>query len=139
MRPGSSNFASQGVDAAVSPLYWWSASNWRNRVSVPLTFGLPPDACNVLDKRAPTPFYGSELMSQAALQWSPAYCLRKDRFKFQHNRLGDEPAFVLVEKGEAPAAFVSGTRERSTKDPIGYAPTALTGFAVAYIVDDPDN
>ncbi len=139
LAPGSSNFAGDGVDAAVSPVYWWSASNWRNRVSVPLTFGLPPDACDVLDKRAPTPFYGSELMSQAALQWSPAYCLRKDRFKFQHNSLGDEPAFALVEKGEAPAAFVSGTRERSTSDPVGYAPTALTGFAVAFIVDNPGN
>jgi hypothetical protein len=136
---GSSNFSGEGVDAAVSPVYWWSASNWRNRVSVPLTFGLPPDACDVLDKRAPTPFYGSELMSQAALQWSPAYCLRKDRFKFQHNSLGDEPAFALVEKGEAPAAFVSGTRERSTSDPVGYAPTALTGFAVAFIIDNPGN
>ncbi|MBC7632219.1 hypothetical protein [Aeromicrobium sp.] len=139
LQPGSNNFSNEGVDAAVSPVYWWSESNWRNRVTVPLSFGLPPDACDVLDKRAPTPFYGSELMSQAALQWSPAYCLRKDRFKFQHNRLGDEPAFALVEKGEAPAAFVSGNRERSTTDPIGYAPTALTGFAVAFIVDRPGN
>ncbi len=139
MRAGSNNFANEGVDAAVSPLYWWSESNWRNRVTVPLTFGLPPDACDVLDSRAPTAIYGSELMSQAALQWAPAYCLRKDRFKFQHNRLGDEPAFALVEKGDAPAAFVSGDREQSTEVRIGYAPTAVTGFAVAYIVDEPDN
>lgn len=139
MEPGSSNFANEGVDAAVSPVYWWSASNWRNRVTVPLSFGLPPDACTVLDSRAPTAFYGSELMSQAALQWSPAYCLRKDRFKFQHVTLGDEAAFALVEKGAAPAAFVSGTRERETTDPVGYAPTALTGFAIAFIVDQPDN
>lgn len=138
-QPGSSNFANEGVDAAVSPVYWWSESNWRNRVAAPLSFGLPPDACDVLDKRAPTAFYGSELMSQAALQWSPAYCLRKDRFKFQHNSLGDEPAFALVEKGEAPAAFVSGTRERATSEPVGYAPTALTGFAIAFVVDNPDN
>ncbi len=139
MAPGSSNFANEGVDAAVSPVYWWSESNWRNRISVPLTFGLPPDACDVLDKRAPTAFYGSELMSQAALQWSPAYCLRKDRFKFQHNRLPDAAAFVLMEKGEAAAAFVSGNRERTTQDPVGYAPTAVTGFEVSYIVDKPDN
>ncbi|KAA1376032.1 hypothetical protein [Aeromicrobium fastidiosum] len=139
LRAGSNNFAGEGVDAAVSPLYWWSASNWKNRIAVPLTFGLPPDACTVLDSRAPTAFYGSELMSQAALQWAPAYCLRQDRFKFQHNRLGDDPAFALLEKGGAPAAFVSGKRERSTKDPVGYAPTAITGFAVSYIIDEPDN
>jgi hypothetical protein len=140
LRPGSNNFANEGVDAAVSPLYWWSESNWRNRITVPLTFGLAPDACDVLDPRAPTAFYGSELMSQAALQWSPAYCLRKDRFKFQLNRLGDEPAFSLIEKGEASAAFVSDTREKSSKEEsFGYAPTAVTGFAISYIIDEPDN
>lgn len=138
-RPGASNFASEGVHAAVSPVFWWSESNWRNRIAVPLSFGLPPDACTVLDSRAPTAFYGSELMSQASLQWAPAYCLSKKRFKFQHNRLGDEPAFSLVEKGGAPAAFVSGGREADTTERIGYAPTAVTGFAVAYIVDEPDN
>jgi hypothetical protein len=138
-RPGATNGANEGVDAAVSPVYWWSESNWRNRITVPLTFGLPPDACDVLDSRAPTAFYGSELMSQASLQWAPAYCLDKKRFKFQHNRLGDEPAFALVENGGAPAAFVSGEREADTTEPIGYAPTAVTGFAVAYVVDEPDN
>ncbi|KQX75934.1 hypothetical protein [Aeromicrobium sp. Root472D3] len=138
-RPGASNFASEGVDAAVSPVYWWSASNWRNRITVPITFGLPPDACDVLDSRAPTAFYGSELMSQASLQWAPAYCLNTKRFKFQHNRMGDEPAFTLVENGTAPAAFVSGTREADGDEPIGYAPTAVTGFAIAFIVDEPDN
>ena len=137
--PGSNNFAGDGVDAAVSPVYWWSASNWQNRVSVPLTFALPPDACDILDKRAPTAFYGSELMSQAALQWSPAYCLRKDRFKFQHNSMGDEPAFTLVQTGGASAAFVSGTRDQNVTDQIAYAPTALTGFAVSFIIDNPNN
>lgn len=137
---GSSNFANEGVVPAVSPLFWWSASNWDNRVSVPLTFGLPPDACAVLDKRSPTAFYGSELMNQASLQWSPAYCLNQKRFKFQHNRMGDDPAFVLVENGQAPAAFVSGSREVGSKEErIGYAPTAVTGFAVGFAIDEPGN
>jgi hypothetical protein len=138
--PGSSNFANEGVVPAVSPLYWWSASNWDNRVSVPVTFGLPPDACAVLDTRAPTAFYGSELMNQASLQWAPAYCLNQKRFKFQHNRMGDDPAFALVENGQAPAAFVSGSREaESTTEKIGYAPTAVTGFAVGFTIDEPAN
>jgi hypothetical protein len=137
--PGSSNFVNDGVDDAVSPLYWWSPSNWRNRFSVPVTFGLPPDACDVLDTRSPTAFYGSELMSQASLQWAPAYCLRKDRFKFQHNRMADEAAFSLMETGQAPGAFVSGRRDTEGGDPVGYAPTAVTGFAVSYVIDKPDN
>lgn len=136
---GSSNFANDGVDASVSPSYWWSASNWRNRITVPLSFALPPDACDVLDKRAPVDFYGSELMSQASLQWAPAYCLRKDRFKFQHTTVGDEPAFTLLEQGEVAAAFVSGTRQQATTEKVGYAPTALTGFAISYVIDKPNN
>lgn len=137
--PGSSNFAGDGVDDAVSPLYWWAASNWRNRISIPLTFGTAPNVCDVLDSRAPTAFYGSELVSQAALQWAPAYCLNAKRFKFQHNRMSDEAAFALMEKGGAPAALVSGRREQDTDTPVAYAPTAVTGFAVAYIIDKPDN
>ena len=54
------------------------ASNWRNRFTIPITFGLPPDTCDVLDPRAPTGFYGSELMAQASLQWAPAYCLEQE-------------------------------------------------------------
>lgn len=137
--PGSSNFAGLGVDLAVSPALWWAESNWRGRFSVPITFGLDPDACNVLDDRAPTGFYGSELLSQAALQWSPAYCLRNDRFKFQHNRMADGAAFALMENGGGVAALVSSEHERTGSDPVGYAPTAVTGFAVGYVVDRPDN
>ena len=137
--PGSSNFANEGVDAAVSPVYWWSPSNWRNRFTVPLSFGLPPDACDVLDTRPPTGFYGSELLSQAALQWAPAYCLSEERFKFQHNRMSDEAAFALMESGQGSAALVSGKRASEGADPVGYAPTAVTGFAVSYVLDKPDN
>ncbi|MGE9807954.1 MULTISPECIES: hypothetical protein [unclassified Janibacter] len=135
---GSNNFSREGVDDAVSPRYWWSASNWRGRISVPITLGLPPDACDILDDRAPTSFFGSELMSQASLQWAPAYCLRKDRFKFQHSRMGDEAAFAQMTGGEAPAAFVSSAHEAGA-DPVGYAPTALTGFSIAYSIDRPEN
>lgn len=137
--PGSSNFAAEGVDEAVSPIYWWAASNWRNRISIPVTFGTAPSVCDVMDSRAPTAFYGSELMSQAALQWAPAYCLDKNRFKFQHNRMSDEAAFALMEKGGAPAALVSGRREQDGADPVAYAPTAVTGFAISYVIDRPDN
>ncbi|MEO5662000.1 MAG: hypothetical protein ABIR39_01840 [Nocardioides sp.] len=137
--PGASNFANQGVDAAVSPLLWWSASNWRNRFSIPITFGLAPDACDVLDPRAPTGFYGSELLAQAALQWSPAYCLNKKRFKFQHNKMSDEAGFNLMETGGGAAALVSGLHEPKGTDPVAYAPVAVTGFSVGYIIDRPDN
>ncbi|SEB72592.1 hypothetical protein SAMN04489844_0932 [Nocardioides exalbidus] len=137
--PGSSNFANQGVDLTASPTLWWAASNWRNRFSIPITFGLPPDACTVLDDRAPTGFYGSELMSQASLQWSPSFCLNKKRFKFQHNKMADAAGFTLAENGGGAAAFVSGEHAVKGTDPMAYAPTAVTGFSIGYVIDRPGN
>lgn len=137
--PGSSNFANDGVDQAVSPALWWSASNWKNRISIPVTFGLPPDTCDILDPRPPTGFYGSELLAQAALQWSPAYCLDKKRFKFQLNQMSDEAGWNLMEDGAGAAAEVSSEHERRNDDPVGYAPTAVTGFSIGYVIDRPDN
>lgn len=137
--PGSSNFTNDGVDQAVSPALWWSASNWKNRFSIPITFGLPPDACDILDPRAPTGFYGSELLAQAALQWSPAYCLEKDRFKFQLNQMSDEAGWNLMESGGGAAAEVSSQHPLRGTDPVGYAPTAVTGFSIGYAIDKPDN
>ncbi|MBZ5734387.1 hypothetical protein K8Z61_07745 [Nocardioides sp. TRM66260-LWL] len=135
---GSSNFAGQGVDQAVSPALWWSESNWRNRFTIPITFGLPPNTCDLLDPRPPTGFYGSELLAQAGLQWAPAYCLRKDRFKFQLNQTSDVAGWNLMLKNEAAAAEVSSARD-SVGAKVGYAPTAVTGFAVGYAIDKPDN
>ncbi|ABL80441.1 MULTISPECIES: hypothetical protein [unclassified Nocardioides] len=136
---GSSNFANEGVDQAVSPALWWSASNWRNRFSIPITFGLPPDTCDVLDPRPPTGFYGSELLAQAALQWAPAYCLDEQRFKFQLNQMSDEAGWNLMENGGGAAAEVSSEHQQRGSDPVGYAPTAVTGFSIGYQIDRPDN
>ncbi|MGN8247143.1 hypothetical protein ACTHAM_000815 [Cellulomonas soli] len=135
---GSSNFDNLGADDAVSARYWWSASNWRDRFAVPLTFALPPDACDVLDDRAPVDMYGSELLNQASLQWAPAYCLRADRFKFRHNRMSEASALRLLGSGGAVAAFVSEPAA-TTSVPLGYAPVAVTGFAIAYVTDLPGN
>ncbi|WP_210649390.1 hypothetical protein [Nocardioides sp. SYSU D00065] len=137
--PGASNYSNQGVDLTASPMLWWSPSNWNNRFSVPITFGLSPDACTVLDSRAPTGFYGSELMSQASLQWSPSFCLDKKRFKFQHNKMADAAGFALAENGGGAAAFVSGEHEVKGSDPMAYAPTAVTGFSIGYVIDKPGN
>jgi hypothetical protein len=137
--PGSSNFANQGVDQAVSPALWWSPSNWRNRFSIPITFGLPPNTCDVLDPRAPTGFYGSELLAEAALQWAPAYCLNKQRFKFQMNVMSDEAVWNLMESAGGKPEEESSRHPRTSNDPIGYAPTAVSGFSIGYVIDKPDN
>ncbi|MDH2414842.1 hypothetical protein [Nocardioides sp. CER19] len=135
--PGSTNDGSVGPAEAVSPALWWSPSNWDNRFSVPLDFAQPPNTCSLLGQGDPVPFYGSELMSQAALQWAPAYCLNRSRFNWQANSMPDEAAFTLMKTGGAAAAQISGRQDGDRG--IGYAPTAVTGWGIGFVVDKPGN
>ena len=57
----------------------------------------------MLDPRPPTGFYGSELLAQAALQWAPAYCLDKSRFKFQLNQMSDAAAHATITLAQSTA------------------------------------
>ena len=111
--PGSSNFAGDGrrpgglagavvvgVELAEPVRRSRSPSDCRR---TPATSSTP---------RAPTGFYGSELLAQAALQWSPAYCLDKKRFKFQLNQMSDEAGWNLMEAGGGAAAEVSSEHTR---------------------------
>lgn len=117
---------------AVKGKLWWSASNWRNRISVPLDLAPTPDFCDVQDNREPVDFYGSELMSEATLQWSPAFCLDENKFKFRHQRTGEPRAKRLVDQGVAPAAFVERPPVDAPLKPTVYAPAAVSGFAIGY-------
>lgn len=137
--PGSSYNVSVGSDPAVGPAYWWAPSNWHNRFVVPLSFEAPPTPCSALDSRSPVDFFGSELLNQASLQWAPAYCLDPNRFKYRHNRMSESVAFSTVLRGSGAAAFVSTEQDNPQDVAVGYAPVAVTGFAIAYAMDLPDN
>ncbi len=134
--PGRVN-TGQAPQDAVAPAFWASASNWERRVPVPLKFSPPPSVCTVASAGKPVPFYGSELLDQTALQWVPAYCLNKQRFNWQDNVMPDDAAFALMQSGQAAAAEVSA--RGAGDNGIGYAPTAATGWAVAFDIDKPDN
>jgi hypothetical protein len=134
--PGSLNTDSSSPDDALSPLYWWSASNWDRRFSIPLTFAPPPDTCSLSGNGSPVPFYGSELLSQAALQWAPAYCLNKSRFNWQADSMPDDAATKLVLNGQAIASQPAGRSDGD--DGLAYAPTAVTGWGIAFNIDRPD-
>jgi len=105
-----------------------------------LSIAAPRNVCDLLDSRESLAFYGSELISQAALQWAPAYCGSADRFKFQANAMPEATAFRNLRRGIAPAALVSYPGEAQAGDlPYAYAPVAVTGFAIAYVIDVPGN
>jgi len=125
-------------DTAVTGALWWSASNWRNRITVPLTFAPPGNVCDVLDHRVPVEIYGSELMRQATAQWAPAFCLDPRRFKFQHVSTAEPQAKSALAMGSISAALVSRPPADGYVKPTVTAPVAVTGFAVTYAIDGSD-
>ena len=136
--PGQLMPQSGGGQLAVSGSLWWAASNWRNRISVPLTFGVPDDACSVTTSGPSNvvDVYGSELMIQATGQWAPNFCLNKaSKFSFVHVQTGEPEARNLVATGSAEAAFTSFAQPGGYGKPVVNAPVAATGFAISYAID----
>lgn len=133
----SNGFSNQEA-LAVSGLLWWSASNWRNRISVPLTFAPAPDSCDLSNPSPPLYLYGSEFMAQAALQWEPAFCLNPSLFKF-HQVLSAEPeAKGLLSSGSVEAAIQAAPPDTAFPTSTVQAPIGVTGFAVTYDIDGAD-
>jgi hypothetical protein len=44
-----------------------------------------------------------------------------------------------MDSGGGPAALVSSAHKQTSDDPVGYAPVAVTGFGIGYVIDEPDN
>jgi hypothetical protein len=125
-------------DLAVSGSLWWSASNWRNRVTVPLSFAVPDNACDVVSSSSNVDVYGSELLIQATGQWAPHFCLNSKLFKFTHVQTGEPEARNLLATGSAEAAFISDPPPDGYGKPVVNAPVAVSGFAITYAIDGAD-
>jgi hypothetical protein len=139
--PGQLMTAGSADDLTVSGSLWWAASNWRNRITVPLSFGVPPDACSVTTTGPSNvvDVYGSELLIQATGQWEPSFCLDKSsNFSFIHVQTGEPEARNLVATGSAEAAFTSYAQPGGYGKPVVNAPVALSGFAISYDIDGAD-
>lgn len=133
--PGQLVTPQQGDALSVSGSLWWSASNWRNRIVVPLTFAVPDDACSVVHSSNGVDVYGSELLVQATGQWAPHFCLNDKLFNFTHVQTGEPEARNLVATGGAEAAFTSDPQPDGYGRPVVQAPVAVSGFAITYVID----
>jgi hypothetical protein len=128
---------------AVTGAYWWSGSNWDHRISVPLNFATPADACANTNGK-PLQFYGSEVMSQAAQQWDPAFCLNAKLFNIQQVLLSEPAAKSNLQQGGIEAAIqgepppVPAGQKSFFSTPTVQAPIAVSGFAIAYVIDNGD-
>ena len=123
-------------DLAVSGALWWSASNWRNRIAVPLSFAIPANTCDLASTKVPSLIYGSELMIQATTQWAPRFCLNAKYTPFKHVQTGEPQARNLLGAKAIQAALTSAPPGSTYHVPTVHAPVALTGFAITYAIDN---
>jgi len=135
-QPGEFAGAPNIEDLSVSGLLWWSESNWRNRITVPLRFAQSANICDARKDSAPVYVYGSELVTAATLQWAPRFCLDPKLFKLAHVQTGEPQAKNLLQNGTIEAAFEAAPPQTPFQRPTVQAPTALTGFAITFQVDD---
>jgi hypothetical protein len=131
--PGESR-SSQTPDQAVRGNLWWSASNWRNRITVPLDFAVTGAVCDVTGDEAPLEVLGSVVLTELAASWRPRFCTDESLFDFSHIGQADGLARMLVEQGEVDAGL--STAPGSYTRPVVQAPIAVGGFAIAFTIDD---
>jgi hypothetical protein len=134
--PGSIAPSTPSFAVTVSGQLWWSASNWRNRISVPLTFAPPDNACALITNSVPEAIYGSPLLTQATTQWAPHFCTNAKLFDLHHVITSEPQAKNLLRAGTISAAFQAVPPQTPYARPVVQAPTAFTGFAVVYKIDD---
>lgn len=122
---------------AVTGYSWWSASNWANRLSVPLSFLPDSSLCSVTGGAGqPTlTVFGSELLVEATTQWAPHFCLDSKLFNFQHVQTPEPEARAILDSGGIEAAFGSQP-DTPPSGAVVQAPVAVTGFAISYTIDD---
>jgi hypothetical protein len=125
-------------ELAVTGSLWWAASNWRNRVSVPLTFAPSASVCDVVSSTSPVDLYGTELLTQATQRWAPAFCTDPKLFRFRHVHTGEPEARTILRGGSIDAALVTSVGDPAYGRPVVQAPVAVTGFSVGYAIDAAD-
>jgi hypothetical protein len=137
--PAGEPVGSQTTDQAVRGNLWWSASNWRNRITVPLSFAPTGAVCDVLSTETPQKVLGSVVANELTASWRPKFCTTKKLFTFTHVQQSDALARTLVNVGEIDAALTTAPRPGGYSRPVVQAPLALGGFGIAFNIDDPDH
>lgn len=137
---GPGNTGPLSTNAYLREGTWWMQTNWRNRLSVPLTF-LKQNACSVTDSRRPVQIGGSQVASVAMENsWGPEFCLDPKKFKLQYIQQA-EPAARQFLTTSGPDGFENNAALTSlsvtgSPRPLVHAPVLDAGFAISYLIDD---
>lgn len=134
--PGDTRDSTRSTDQAVRGTYWWSASNWRNRVNVPLSFAPTGEACSATSGQLPVDIGGSVVLNELTASWRPTFCTTASLSAFNHVQQADFFALGQVEDGSLSAAFASNASEKKFTKPVVPAPVTVGGFAIAFSIDD---
>ena len=140
--PGSPDGGTDSYNRFVASQQWLAQSNWENRIVVPIGFAPDLQSCDVRDNRPTIPAFGSELVSVAQERWGAAYCTGVRPSDYlpvfsQGSEYFGRRQFTskLGTKYLQDAVFVSQPVTDSPR-PVAHAPNAITGFTVAFVVDD---
>ena len=137
--PGATTDSAIDVeDLTVSGQLWWSASNWRNRFTFPLSFAQSSNVCDLVSTASPEFVYGSQALVPATQQWAPGFCLDPKLFKFQHVQFSEPGSRNLLTSGSIKAAFTAGPPDEPFPKPVVQAPVAVSGFAIGMRLDGAD-
>lgn len=142
--PGSVGQGPTTVNQFLTQRTWFAESNWRNRFVVPIAFAPDPASCSVQDQRPILPVYGSELADVAQQRWGAAYCAGARPADYL-------PLYTQGSEYDGRRQFTSMLGTKYGQDavlttqpvldsprPVVHAPSALTGFTVAFTIDDAD-
>jgi len=115
---------------------WWDS--WRHHLAVKLEFKPLGVRCTI--GTAEKEIAGSELLTNAIASWQPGLCGGKHGAAFVH-RITSEADALRDAAGTAPSALALTSRPFDfenaglEKDPLAYAPLALSAPAVTFAID----
>ena len=129
---GSTRSESSTRQLLSSPL---SASNWAQRLVVPLSFAPVGQPCPL--GRSERPVVGQENATEAVSSWQPALCAGNGPL-FSYSQVPDALARRQA-VGDAPGLSLTTRPLAASEVPAGrvpvYAPIALTGLSVAFNIE----
>lgn len=146
--PGTSNSDQKAADPiskyAVNGRLWWSASNWRNRITVPITFARTAASCGLTSGGiTPLNVFGSQVLAQAVQQWAPSFCSDPALFPLQQTETAEVQAKNLLATGVTDGKYLgvqgvyqAGPPSTPFSNPVVQAPTAIGGWGVGFVVDN---
>ncbi|MFE2539655.1 hypothetical protein [Actinacidiphila glaucinigra] len=116
-----------------SPL---SATNWKQRIVVPLRFERTGTFCPIGADERPT--LGTEIVGEAVRRWQPTLCQTGGKTIYGYAQVTDDTARAKLVSGKPGMIFVNraATADQVPSDqkPV-YAPVTLSGLTIGFFIE----